>query len=97
MDLDTAKSTFLNLLPALETLNTERKKLVKIDRQCKTVFKKFVKESGRPLTVGGRVFSFEEKEKVVLTMERVENAFDADVVKQYVVDNTEKIDVFTMN
>lgn len=97
MDLETAKSTFLNLLPQQQELQARRKQLTKVDRRCKNAFKKHVKESGQPLTVGGRVFSFEEKEKVVLTMERVEQAFAPDHVREYVMNNTEKSEVFTMH
>ena len=97
MDIETAKSTFLNLLPQQQDLQARKKEYTKVERQCKNAFKKHVKETGRPLTVGGRVFSFEEKEKVVLTMERVEHAFAPDHVKQYVANNTEKTEVFTMH
>lgn len=93
MDIEDAKETYLRLVPELESANTHIKSLRKTEAKCKKAFKKYVKEHG-PLTITGKTFRFEQKEKVVLTMDRVEEAFPARDVENYKHNNMEQVEVF---
>lgn len=93
MDIDTAVETYLRLLPELETKQKEMKALRNVERKCKAAFKKHVKQHG-PLHVGGKTFQFEQKEKVVLTMDRLEEQMPAREVQAYIQNNTEQVEVF---
>ena len=95
MDIDTAKRLYIELLPTLESTSKEIKELRKVERLCKTAFKNHLKTSGNAtLTVGGKTFSFEKKEKCVVSMDRMEDAFAPNLIQQYKSTNTEEVEVF---
>lgn len=95
MDIETAKRLYQELIPTLETTSKEMKELRKVERRCKAAFKKYLKSSGSPsLTVGGKTFSFEKKEKCVVSMDRMEDAFAPNLIQQYKQMNTEEVEVF---
>tara|TARA_B100001248_G_C27075892_1_gene316071 strand:- start:26 stop:322 length:297 start_codon:yes stop_codon:yes gene_type:complete len=94
MDIDTAKRLYVELLPRLETTSKEMKELRKIERRCKTAFKKYLQSSGNnSVTVGGKTFSFEKKQKCVVSMDRMEDAFAPNLIQQYKEANTEEVEV----
>lgn len=94
MDIDEAKNEYLRILPTLNDLNEQLKRVRKVERKCKNTFKKYCKDTGRSLTVGGKTFAFETKEKVVCTLDRVEDHFNNSEVERFKAVNTETKESF---
>lgn len=95
MDITTAKRLYLEMLPRLETMTKDMKELRKVERRCKNAFKKHLKTSGdASLSVGGKTFSFEKKEKCIVSMDRMEDSFAPGLIKRYKETNTEEVEVF---
>ena len=95
MDIEVAKRLYCELLPSLETKTKEIKDLRKVERRCKAAFKKHMKEHGaNSFSVGGKTFSFEKKEKIVVSMDRIEESFPPAQVAKYKDSNKEQVEVF---
>ena len=95
MDIEVAKRLYCELLPSLETKAKEIKDLRKVERRCKAAFKKHMKEHGaNSFSVGGKTFSFEKKEKIVVSMDRIEESFPPAQVAKYKDSNKEQVEVF---
>jgi len=95
MDLQHAKEEYTRILPELTTLQNQLKGLKKKERKCKNAFKKYCKDTGSSLTVAGKTFSFKTKEKVVCTLDRVEDYFNASEVERFKAMNTEEKETFS--
>ena len=54
-----------------------------------------MKEHGaNSFSVGGKTFSFEKKEKIVVSMDRIEESFPPAQVAKYKDSNKEQVEVF---
>ena len=96
MDIEQAKQVYLEKLPELQQLNDQIKAVRKQIGGAKRVFKKHMKHHKmQRLQVGNITFGFEKKEKVVCTMERVEQSFPPDQVLDFKNKNKQAKEVFT--
>lgn len=70
------------------------KKIAKIKKEIK----KYMQQNKiTEYTLAGRTFSFEKKESVVLTMDRIEKSFDSEAVQKYKKDNYDEKIVFKVD
>ena len=85
----------LELQPAIDSMSEELKKeKKKVSAHIKTI-KKFMKQTGTlSLTVQGVTFKFDQKEKVVCNMDRLESALTPEQILAYKKANTEKKESF---
>ena len=94
-NVEHAVSSMLELQPAIDSMSEELKKeKKKVSTHIKTI-KKFMKQTGSPsLTVQGVTFKFDQKEKVVCNMDRLESALTPEQILAYKKANTEKKESF---
>jgi len=87
---------FVEANAMLEQRNKELKETKTTIARCKREFKKYMLSHNlKSMCVAGKTFMFEPSEKVVLTLDRVEQAFPESQVKKYKEENTEKKTTFT--
>lgn len=95
-ELEEHAKAFVEANAFLEQKTKELKEARKKITQCKKEFKKYmVTHKIKILDIGGKRFSFEPSEKVVVTLDRIENSFPESAVTKYKQENTEKKTVFT--
>lgn len=70
------------------------KKIANIKKEIK---KYMTQHNLTEYTLAGRTFSFEKKESVVLSMDRIEKSFDGEAVKKYKKDNYDEKIVFKVD
>ena len=93
---------YIQVSQSLETINQQHKKdtkdLKKKLSEVKRAFKKYMKDNNiSKLSVGNNTFEFEQKEKVLVTIDRIERAFNPEAVEAYKKTNKEVKTVFTLN
>ena len=93
--LEEAKRLYLEQLPIIEQLSEQMKASRKIMSSSKRVFRKYLKDNRlTELRVGSKTFGFEQKEKIVCTIDRMENAFPADQMARYKEANLKRNEAF---
>lgn len=93
--LEEAKRLYLATADPMKQLQGQLKELRSTANKQRRVFKKYMQQQKlQELVVGPDTFSMEKKERIVCTMERVENAFDANAVANFKKANTEVKVVF---
>ena len=94
--IEDAKRIYLEQLPKLQQLTDQLKQVRKVIGAQKRLFKKYMKEHKvSQLRVGTVTFGFETKEKIVCTMDRVEQAFPSAQVVRFKEQNKQAKEVFT--
>jgi len=87
---------FEESLASLEQYSATTKELKKKAARAKRHIKKYMTQNNMTtLKIGERVFSFEQAEKIVCTMDRVEKSFPSTAVEKYKKENTEIKTVFS--
>ena len=93
--LDTGR-TYSETLVALDQHNAVAKEMKKKVAKCKREIKKYMAQQQlQTLKVGDTTFSFEQREKLVLTIDRVEKAFPPSAVEKYKRENAEVKTIFS--
>jgi hypothetical protein len=94
-NVEHAVANMLALQPTIDSMSEELKKeKKKASAHIKTI-KKFMKQTGSgSLTVQGVTFKFDQKEKVVCNMDRLESAMTPEQMLAYKKANTEKKESF---
>ena len=93
--LDEARRLYLATVDPMILLQSQLKELRSTANKQRRVFKKYMQQNDiEELVVGTETFSLEKREKVVCTMERVENAFPAKDVLEFKKANTETKTIF---
>ena len=93
--LDEAKRIYLATADPMKELQGQLKELRSTANKQRRVFKKYMQQENLDeLVVGPDTFSMEKKERIVCTMERVENSFDEKAVQKFKKANTEVKVVF---
>jgi hypothetical protein len=93
---------YIQVSQSLENITQQHKKdtkdLKKKLSDVKRAFRKYMKDNNiSKLSVGANTFEFEQKEKVLVTIDRIERAFNSDAVDEYKKKNKEVKTVFTLN
>ena len=93
---------YVQVSESLERINQQHKKdtkdLKKKLSDVKRAFRKYMKDNNiTKLSVGANTFEFEQKEKVLVTIDRIERGFHAEAVEEYKKINKEVKTVFTLN
>lgn len=96
--LQQVEKTFLDALQSMDQLNKQLKASRKVAGKCKKEIKKYMVDNKiQSLDIGGKTFCFEKKQKVVVTMDRMEKAFKEEDVARYKQQNMENKTVFKMD
>jgi len=94
--LQQTAQTFLEVLNGIDHLNGELKGLRKTKSKCIREIKKYMKANNIPsMKIGDKTFNFEQNEKLVLSIDRVERSFPASQVEKFKQENTEIKTSFT--
>ncbi len=96
IELQPTAEAFAEANALLEQRNNELKEVRKNISRCKREFKNYmVNNKISTLDIAGKTFTFEPSEKVVVTLDRIEQSFPETAVHKYKQENTEKKTVFT--
>lgn len=96
LELQEQAKTFAEANALLEQRNNETKEVKKNITRCKREFKKYmIQNKISTLEIAGKTFTFEPSEKVVVTLDRIEQSFAESAVNKYKQENTEKKTVFS--
>ena len=96
--LQQVEKTFLDALQSMDQLNKQLKASRKVAGKCKKEIKKYMVDNKiQSLDIGGENLCFEKKQKVVVTMDRMEKAFKEEDVARYKQQNMENKTVFKMD
>lgn len=94
--VEEAKNAFLEVQPDIERISKELRTLKKTQTRAKKIIRAYMEQTQMTtLDVGNTQFNRAVKDKVVCTMDRVEETFGAEAAQRFGAMNTEPKVVFS--